>query len=68
MYSKEEQEVADHIIAAYKGILKLGLKHNIAELEHGVHIMQMFVTHHMLQRTEPKYWAAWYKNPSRKSK
>ena len=58
----EEQEIADQIIAAYKGILNLGLKHNIAELEHGVHIMQMFVTQHMLQRTAPDEWGHWYES------
>lgn len=63
IYNKEEQEVENHIVAAYKGILNLGLKHNIPELEHGVHIMQQFVTQHMLQRLAPDQWGHWYETP-----
>jgi hypothetical protein len=64
IYNREEQEIADHIIAAYKGILDLGLKQNVAELEQGVHVMQMFVTQHMLQRMAPEQWGNWYEDIS----
>ncbi len=64
--NKEEQEIMDHIVAAYNGILKLGLKDNLSELEHGIHIVQMFITQHMLHRTNPEDWRSWYQKDSNK--
>lgn len=60
----EEQEVMDHINAAMKGIVDLGLKMDSdnlgTELCLHVHGLQGFVVQHMLQRLEPHEWGKWY--------
>lgn len=57
--NEEEIAVLQHLDAAAQQILDWGLKGNAAELFHGLHTLQSFVTAHMLQRLGGP-WGQWY--------
>lgn len=63
--NSEEQQIMDQINAAYQGILKLGLSHNIEELTAAVHTTQQFVIQHMLYRLNPENWSNWYEKKAK---
>lgn len=59
----DEQAIMDHILAAMRGIIDLGLKPtpNLRnEMAGAVHVLQGFVVQHMLQRLAPDEWGSWY--------
>lgn len=60
VFNDAEQEISDHIMAAYQGILGLGLTCNQDELYNAVHSMQLFLIKHMLQRLGAKGFSEWY--------
>lgn len=59
-FSPEEQEIVDHIEAAYRGIQQLGLRANQKELDQATHSLQMFVLKHAMQRVGFKGLSRWY--------
>lgn len=58
----EEQDAYDKIVAAYDAILTLGggLRGNQGELVQAVHVMQHFVSMHVLHRLDPEFFSDWY--------
>jgi len=58
--TEEEQEIMDHITAAFNGIVKLGLTYNKDQLAIGTHMMQQCIQQRVLHRWYPDVWSNWY--------
>jgi hypothetical protein len=56
----EEQEAMDHLLA-FMGVLnRWGLEVNSGEMASAIHVLQGFVTQHMVRRLAPDHWSSWY--------
>lgn len=56
--SIEEKEIADHIIAAWNGFIKLQQSHpnDKIEFHRGIHLIQHTLGMRVLRRDYPDYW------------
>lgn len=58
--NQTEQAAMDALLQAYNLILDWGLRANSGELTSAVHVIQGFITQHMLQRISPEQWGKWF--------
>jgi len=62
----EEREAMDHLLA-FMGIVvnRWKLRANHGELAPAIHVLQGFVTQHMLARQSPEHWGDWWEPNAR---
>lgn len=58
--NEEEQEAMDKLREAMNIIWGWGLRGYRPDLESARHLIQSYITHHMLERLAPAYWPDWY--------
>lgn len=60
LLNESEQTAWNDVVSAMQRIQAWGLATNESELGQAVHVIQGFITQHMLQRIEPDHWGHWY--------
>lgn len=56
-----EEAEAMRLLSEFMAVLKgWGLKANHHEMTAAIHVLQGFITQHMLHRESPDEWSSWY--------
>lgn len=59
-FDPEEEIASDHLLEFMKTMKKWKLNCNQDELNQAIHILQLFIIKHMLQRLEAEGFSNWY--------
>ncbi len=58
----DEREAMDHLLAYMEIVVqRWDLQTNHAELAGAIHVLQGFLTQHMLARQAPEHWGTWWR-------